>query len=61
GSHSSSSSTHQSSSVHHGVATEHSFEVNPFSATEHEKTSNLLLLKTAGFKPCKMKSMKLID
>ncbi|GJR19115.1 retrovirus-related pol polyprotein from transposon TNT 1-94 [Tanacetum coccineum] len=25
------------------------------------KTSNLLLLKTAGFKPCKMKSMNLID
>ncbi|GJS78559.1 hypothetical protein Tco_0728440 [Tanacetum coccineum] len=36
GSHSPSSSTHQSSSVHHGVATEHSFEVNPFAATEHE-------------------------
>ncbi|GJU36488.1 retrovirus-related pol polyprotein from transposon TNT 1-94 [Tanacetum coccineum] len=29
---------HHSSSlqVHHGVATEHSFEVNPFAATEHE-------------------------
>ncbi|GKF99741.1 hypothetical protein Tco_0301432, partial [Tanacetum coccineum] len=25
-----------SSSVHHGVATGHSFEVNPFAATEHE-------------------------
>ncbi|GJZ47943.1 retrovirus-related pol polyprotein from transposon TNT 1-94 [Tanacetum coccineum] len=36
GSHSPSSSAHQSSSVHHGVATEHSFEVNPFAATEHE-------------------------
>ncbi|GKB23184.1 retrovirus-related pol polyprotein from transposon TNT 1-94 [Tanacetum coccineum] len=29
GSHSPSSSAHQSSLVHHGVATEHSFEVNP--------------------------------
>ncbi|GJT52425.1 hypothetical protein Tco_0978582 [Tanacetum coccineum] len=27
----------------------------------NRKTSNLLLLKTAGFKPCKMKSMNLID
>ncbi|GKE56997.1 retrovirus-related pol polyprotein from transposon TNT 1-94, partial [Tanacetum coccineum] len=36
GSHSPSSSAHQSSSVHYGVATEHSFEVNPFAATEHE-------------------------
>ncbi|GJU29810.1 retrovirus-related pol polyprotein from transposon TNT 1-94 [Tanacetum coccineum] len=32
-SHSPSSSAHQSSLVHHGVATEHSFEVNPFTAT----------------------------
>ncbi|GKA47582.1 retrovirus-related pol polyprotein from transposon TNT 1-94 [Tanacetum coccineum] len=35
GSHSPSSSAPQSSSVHHGVATEHSFEVNPFAETEH--------------------------
>ncbi|GKA98051.1 integrase, catalytic region, zinc finger, CCHC-type containing protein [Tanacetum coccineum] len=35
GSHSPSSSAHQSSLVHHGVATEHSFEVNLFVATEH--------------------------
>ncbi|GKB64377.1 retrovirus-related pol polyprotein from transposon TNT 1-94 [Tanacetum coccineum] len=41
GSHSSSSSAHQSSSVHHGVATEHSFEVNPFAATEHEPFVNV--------------------
>ncbi|GKB65625.1 hypothetical protein Tco_0921811 [Tanacetum coccineum] len=27
----------------------------------NQKTSNLLLLKTVGFKPCKMKSMNLID
>ncbi|GJU45946.1 hypothetical protein Tco_1203212 [Tanacetum coccineum] len=140
GSHSPSSSDHQSSSVHQGVATEHSFEVNPFTADDPEpfvnvfaldhnseasssgviartesnqttqphehlrnglsptlliillgtlldryplgssllqmicgastiqycpksnrKTSNLLLLKTAGFNPCKMKSMNLIN
>ncbi|GJW22570.1 retrovirus-related pol polyprotein from transposon TNT 1-94 [Tanacetum coccineum] len=29
--------------------------------TSNRKTSNLLLLKTAGFKPCKMKSMNLIE
>ncbi|GJU25109.1 retrovirus-related pol polyprotein from transposon TNT 1-94 [Tanacetum coccineum] len=29
------------SSVHHGVATEHSFEVNPFAATEHEPFVNV--------------------
>ncbi|GJX54770.1 retrovirus-related pol polyprotein from transposon TNT 1-94 [Tanacetum coccineum] len=40
-SHSPSSSAHQSSSVHHGVATEHSFEVNPFAATEHEPFVNV--------------------
>ncbi|GJT08578.1 copia protein [Tanacetum coccineum] len=39
--HSSSSSAYQSSSVHHGVATEHSFEVNPFAATEHEPFVNV--------------------
>ncbi|GJY69048.1 retrovirus-related pol polyprotein from transposon TNT 1-94 [Tanacetum coccineum] len=32
---------HQSSLVHHGVATEHSFEENPFSATEHEPFVNV--------------------
>ncbi|GJY77777.1 retrovirus-related pol polyprotein from transposon TNT 1-94 [Tanacetum coccineum] len=36
GSHSPSSLAHQSSSVHHGVATEYSFKVNLFAATEHE-------------------------
>ncbi|GJR69155.1 integrase, catalytic region, zinc finger, CCHC-type containing protein [Tanacetum coccineum] len=41
GSHSPSSSAHQSSLVHHGVATEHSFEVNPFAATEHEPFVNV--------------------
>ncbi|GJY71006.1 hypothetical protein Tco_0474709 [Tanacetum coccineum] len=41
GSYSSSSSAYQSSSVHHGVATEHSFEVNPFAATEHEPFVNV--------------------
>ncbi|GJU75352.1 putative ribonuclease H-like domain-containing protein [Tanacetum coccineum] len=30
-----------SSSVHHGVATGHSFEVNPFAATEHEPFVNV--------------------
>ncbi|GJR14231.1 retrovirus-related pol polyprotein from transposon TNT 1-94 [Tanacetum coccineum] len=41
GSHSPSSSAHQSSSVHHGVATKHFFEVNPFAATEHEPFVNV--------------------
>ncbi|GJS64895.1 hypothetical protein Tco_0679459 [Tanacetum coccineum] len=41
GSHSPSSSAPQSSSVHHGVATEHSFEVNPFAETEHELFVNV--------------------
>ncbi|GJY50282.1 hypothetical protein Tco_0441129, partial [Tanacetum coccineum] len=40
-SHSPSSSAHQSSLVHHGVATEHSFKVNPFAATEHELFVNV--------------------
>ncbi|GJX99783.1 retrovirus-related pol polyprotein from transposon TNT 1-94 [Tanacetum coccineum] len=40
-SHSPSSSAHQSSSVHHGVATKHSFEVNPFAATKHEPFVNV--------------------
>ncbi|GJY24514.1 retrovirus-related pol polyprotein from transposon TNT 1-94 [Tanacetum coccineum] len=41
GSHSSSSSAPQSSSVHHDVATDHSFEVNPFAATENEPFVNV--------------------
>ncbi|GJT93212.1 retrovirus-related pol polyprotein from transposon TNT 1-94 [Tanacetum coccineum] len=41
GSHSPSSSAPQSSLVHHGVATEHSFEVNPFAETEHEPFVNV--------------------
>ncbi|GKF91938.1 hypothetical protein Tco_0275639 [Tanacetum coccineum] len=41
GSHSPSSSAHQSSSVHHGVATDHSFEVNPFAATKPEPFVNV--------------------
>ncbi|GKB22932.1 retrovirus-related pol polyprotein from transposon TNT 1-94, partial [Tanacetum coccineum] len=41
GSHSPSSSAHQSSSVHHGVATEHSFEVNLYATTEHEPFVNV--------------------
>ncbi|GKD60010.1 retrovirus-related pol polyprotein from transposon TNT 1-94, partial [Tanacetum coccineum] len=40
-SHSPSSSAHHSSLVHHGVATEHSFEVNPFAATEHKPFVNV--------------------
>ncbi|GJW50756.1 retrovirus-related pol polyprotein from transposon TNT 1-94 [Tanacetum coccineum] len=44
GTHSPSSLAHQSSSVHHGVATEHSFEVNPFTATEHEPFVNMFAL-----------------
>ncbi|GJW04738.1 retrovirus-related pol polyprotein from transposon TNT 1-94 [Tanacetum coccineum] len=41
GSHSPSSSTRQSSLVHHDVATEHSFEVNLFAANEHEPFVNV--------------------
>ncbi|GKA71335.1 retrovirus-related pol polyprotein from transposon TNT 1-94 [Tanacetum coccineum] len=41
GSHSPSSSAHQSSSVHHDVATENSFEVNPFAATGHKPFVNV--------------------
>ncbi|GKG00997.1 hypothetical protein Tco_0305702 [Tanacetum coccineum] len=41
GSHSPSSLAHQSSSVHRGVTTEHSFEVNPFAATKHEPFVNV--------------------
>ncbi|GJZ86182.1 retrovirus-related pol polyprotein from transposon TNT 1-94 [Tanacetum coccineum] len=41
GSHSPSSSAHKSSSVHHGVATEHSFKVNLFAATKHEPFVNV--------------------
>ncbi|GKE32593.1 retrovirus-related pol polyprotein from transposon TNT 1-94, partial [Tanacetum coccineum] len=41
GSHSPLSLAHQSSLVHHGVETEHSFEVNPFAATEHEPFVNV--------------------
>ncbi|GJY90879.1 retrovirus-related pol polyprotein from transposon TNT 1-94 [Tanacetum coccineum] len=44
GSHSPSSSDHQSSSVHHGVAAEHSFEVNLFAATNHEPFVNVFAL-----------------
>ncbi|GJX19953.1 retrovirus-related pol polyprotein from transposon TNT 1-94, partial [Tanacetum coccineum] len=40
-SHSPSSLAHQSSTVHHGVVTEHSFKVNPFVATEHEPFVNV--------------------
>ncbi|GJS60674.1 retrovirus-related pol polyprotein from transposon TNT 1-94 [Tanacetum coccineum] len=41
GSHSPSSSAHRSSSVHRGIATEHSFGVNSFAATEHEPFVNV--------------------
>ncbi|GJS09667.1 retrovirus-related pol polyprotein from transposon TNT 1-94 [Tanacetum coccineum] len=41
GSHLPSSLAPQSSSVHHGVATGHSFEVNPFAETEHEPFVNV--------------------
>ncbi|GJR04496.1 retrovirus-related pol polyprotein from transposon TNT 1-94 [Tanacetum coccineum] len=44
GSHSPSSLAPQSSSVHHGVATEHSFEVNPFAETDHEPFVNARLV-----------------
>ncbi|GJU81359.1 retrovirus-related pol polyprotein from transposon TNT 1-94 [Tanacetum coccineum] len=41
GNHSPSSSDHQSSSVHHGVAADHSFEVNPFAPANHEPFVNV--------------------
>ncbi|GKB03248.1 hypothetical protein Tco_0831337 [Tanacetum coccineum] len=41
GSHSPSSLDHQSSSVHQDVAAEHSFEVNPFAATDPEPFVNV--------------------
>ncbi|GJT48049.1 retrovirus-related pol polyprotein from transposon TNT 1-94 [Tanacetum coccineum] len=41
GSHSPSSSDHQSSSVHQGVAADHSFEVNPFAPADHEPFVNV--------------------
>ncbi|GJW56206.1 hypothetical protein Tco_0102937 [Tanacetum coccineum] len=41
GSHLTSSSDHQSSSVHHGVAAEQSFKVNPFSAADPEPFVNV--------------------
>ncbi|GJT43173.1 retrovirus-related pol polyprotein from transposon TNT 1-94, partial [Tanacetum coccineum] len=40
GSHSPSSSDHQSSSVHHGVAAENYFEVNPFAPADNEPFIN---------------------
>ncbi|GJT23849.1 retrovirus-related pol polyprotein from transposon TNT 1-94 [Tanacetum coccineum] len=39
-----SSSDHQSSSVHHGVAAGHSFEVNPFAPANHEPFVNIFAL-----------------
>ncbi|GKA46975.1 retrovirus-related pol polyprotein from transposon TNT 1-94 [Tanacetum coccineum] len=44
GSHLTSSSDHQSSSVHHGVVAEHLFEVNPFAATDPEQFVNMFAL-----------------
>ncbi|GKF89931.1 hypothetical protein Tco_0263894, partial [Tanacetum coccineum] len=41
GNHSPSSSDHQSSSVHHGVVADHSFEVNPFAPANHETFVNV--------------------
>ncbi|GKG13844.1 hypothetical protein Tco_0350804, partial [Tanacetum coccineum] len=41
GNHSPSSSDHQSSSVHHGVAADHSFKVNPFALANHEPFVNV--------------------
>ncbi|GJX01929.1 hypothetical protein Tco_0185842 [Tanacetum coccineum] len=41
GSHSPSSSGHQSSSVHQGVAADHSSEVNPFAPANHEPFVNV--------------------
>ncbi|GKD89200.1 hypothetical protein Tco_1364707 [Tanacetum coccineum] len=41
GNHSPSSSVHQSSLVHHGVAADHSFKVNPFAPANHEPFVNV--------------------
>ncbi|GKE09308.1 hypothetical protein Tco_1412859 [Tanacetum coccineum] len=41
GYHSPSSLNHQSSSVHHDVAADHSFEVNPFALANHEPFVNV--------------------
>ncbi|GJZ81882.1 retrovirus-related pol polyprotein from transposon TNT 1-94 [Tanacetum coccineum] len=41
GSHSPLSSSHKSSSVHQGVAVDHSFEVNPFAPADHEPFVNV--------------------
>ncbi|GKF90304.1 hypothetical protein Tco_0264267 [Tanacetum coccineum] len=41
GNHSPSSLDHQSSSVHHGVAADHSFEVNPFASANHKPFVNV--------------------
>ncbi|GJX92918.1 hypothetical protein Tco_0347504 [Tanacetum coccineum] len=41
GNHSPSSSDHQSSLVHHGVAADHSFEVNPFALANYEPFVNV--------------------
>ncbi|GJS39415.1 retrovirus-related pol polyprotein from transposon TNT 1-94 [Tanacetum coccineum] len=35
------SGSHSPSSVHHGIATEHSFKVNPFATTKHEPFINV--------------------
>ncbi|GKA99478.1 retrovirus-related pol polyprotein from transposon TNT 1-94 [Tanacetum coccineum] len=44
GSHLTSSLDHQSSSVHHGVAADQSFKVNPFFAADHEPFVNVFAL-----------------
>ncbi|GJR12992.1 retrovirus-related pol polyprotein from transposon TNT 1-94 [Tanacetum coccineum] len=41
GTHSPSSSDHQSSTVHHGVAADHSLEVNPFAPVDNEPFVNI--------------------
>ncbi|GKF81456.1 hypothetical protein Tco_0240058 [Tanacetum coccineum] len=41
GSHSPSSSGHQSSLVHQGVIADHSFEANPFAPADHEPFVNV--------------------
>ncbi|GJT71203.1 retrovirus-related pol polyprotein from transposon TNT 1-94 [Tanacetum coccineum] len=44
GNHSPSASDNQSSSVHHGVTADHSFEVNPFVPADHEPFFNVFAL-----------------
>ncbi|GKB83613.1 retrovirus-related pol polyprotein from transposon TNT 1-94 [Tanacetum coccineum] len=55
GNHSLSASDHQSSLVHHGVAADHSFEVNPFAPANHEPFVNVFALDPSSEASSSMK------